>query len=1114
MEVIKKYFTGKFIILMRMCVFQGVMMICGIVIAHPNRAQILERNVTINVQNVTFEKALAEISQIADVKFVYSRDNLGVLESVSLDVKDYPLKRLLDEFLSPRQIDYKVYEKENSITLRRRNEEKVKKQSYQSQPTDSPIIISGTVLDAITKQPMPGVNVLVKGTTIGTTTDADGKFTIDPGDINTLIFSFIGYKSSEVSVASLTTLEILLEEDVKNLKEVVINAGYYTTTKETQTGNIGKVEAKDIQIQPVSNPLGALIGRVPGLEIVQSTGVQNGNFKVRIRGTNSIANGNNPLYVIDGVPFTSTPLTFDATSSGLFGFSSNDGGGTSPLNSINPSDIESIEVLKDADATSIYGSRGSNGVILITTKKGQAGKTKVDANFYTGMGRTRFAFDELSTKSYLQMRREAFANDSITPDPGTAPDLTTWDSTRYTNWQKALIGDASKILDGQLSISGGDAQTQFSVGGGFHKETTVFPGTNYDQRISTHLSINNTSPNNRLKTAASVNFSSNASNLPAIDLTSKAITTPPNAPQLYTENGDINWTGWNTDGFGENPAAYLKRRYEATTNTLIGSVQLDYFILSNLDFRVRGGYTSTGMSSTSTVPLSSVPTAALPYSTNTTSFSNSTFRNWIAEPQLNWKPKVGAGKFDALVGMQFLNQVSDGLVQTATGFTSEALMKNLTSAATIASGTNFYRQYRYTAGFGRLNYNLYDKYIINITGRRDGSSRFGPGKQFANFGAVGAAWLFSKENFVRDGLRFLSFGKVRGSYGLTGNDQLTDYQYLDTYTSSPRAYAGVIGLTPVRLSNPYYAWETNKKLELGLQLGFLEDRIMTSVAWYRNRSSNQLIAYPLPPTTGFTSIQQNLDAVVQNTGVEIELNTMNIQSTDLSWSTSINVTVPHNKLLKFPGLETSSYADYYVVGQPLNILKTYQPTGVDPSTGLYTFRDMNGDGQVDFNDRTGTKFLGAYFYGGLGNTIRYKGLQLDFTFQFSNQQGRSYLNFMSAPGLLTNQPTLVMDRWLKQGDKRDIQRFGQTSITSTPFQNQMNSDAGVGNASYVRLKNISLAYALPQTWMSKAHITAARIFVRGQNVITFTNYVGLDPETQYLALPPLRTFTAGFSITL
>jgi TonB-linked SusC/RagA family outer membrane protein len=880
-----------------------------------------------------------------------------------------------------------------------------------------------------------------------------------------------------------------------------------------KTGNITKITSKEIQRQPVQNPLAALQGRVAGLEIIQQTGVSGGNFKIRIRGTNSIANGNNPLFIVDGVPYTTTAMTFNETSESILGNSlASASGGASPLNSINPADIESIEVLKDADATAIYGSRGSNGVILITTKKGQAGKTKVDFNFYAGFAKVAGKLDMLNTQQYLDMRNEAFNNDLETPTTANARDLLEWGTTPYTDWQEKLIGGTAQTMDGQISISGGEKYTQFSVGVGYHNETSVFPGDNNDQRISSHVSVVNTTPNQKLRTSVSLNYTSNNSKLLNQDLTAKALLLAPNAPALYDEGGELNWDGWDTSGPYENPLAYLRRRYDSKTNTLIASMDVGYSILSNLEIKSRFGYANLGMNAVSLIPISSLAPSLASTSFNTTQFSNSTFQNWSVEPQVNWKPKLGNGQFDVLVGTQFLDQTTEGLAQIATGFSSEALMKNITAAPNRTFGTNYYTQYRYHAVFGRINYSYNSKYIINITGRRDGSSRFGPGNQFANFGAVGAAWIFSNEIFIKDAVSFLSFGKLRASYGVAGNDQLPDYQYLDAYTSSSGQYQGAIGLTPVRLSNPEFAWETNKKIEAAVELGFLEDRISTSISFYRNRSSNQLVGYPLPPTTGFNSIQANFPATVQNAGFEVELNTINLQQKDFKWATSFNISIPRNKLVEFPNLETSpAYASTYVVGEPLNIVKLYHYTGVDPVTGVYQFEDVNEDGSFDSDDRQIIKYIGPKFYGGFMNSFTYKGFQLEVFFQFARQTGTGYISF--TPGAMFNQPDYVLSRWQKETDNADTQRFGQSSTTSTAYGLFISSDRSVNDASYVRMKNLSLSYSLPAKLLSRLRASGARVFIQGQNLMTMTNFKGLDPETSNGFLPPLRVLTGGVSLT-
>lgn len=1121
----KKCFTPEVKIwkVMKICSIQAMvaMTLCSMAFAHDHYGQVLDKKITISLKDVSLEEALEAIERLTYVKFFYSVDQLGIKDRISVEAVELSLKDLLDELLGPYDVTYKVHERKATITLKRNREEMKSGRSREEGETlaFSPYgaaTVMGRVTDAVKDEPMPGVNIIIKGTTEGTTTDSDGHYAISAGDDDVLVFSFIGFKTLETPVGGRTIINVALEEDIKSLDVVEVNAGYWKTTRELQVGNITKIARKEIENQPVSNPLAALQGRVPGLEITQQTGVPGGNFKVRIRGHNSIGNGNDPLYIIDGVPYTGASMAFSVTSNDILPE------GTSPLNGINPANIESIEVLKDASATAIYGSRGANGVILITTKKGKAGDTKVDFDFYSGAGKVAAQIDLLNTQQYRQMRKEAILGDgygAYLENPVFDfiwPDVKTWDSTRYTDWQKELIGGTAYTSDGQLSISGGDKNTQYAFGGGYHEETTVFPGKNSDRRIAAHLSVSNTSLNEKLTTSASVNYSVNASDLIRRDLTALALTLAPNAPPLYNEGGDLNWgpDAWNMSF--PNPLAYRETNYESNTDNLLANVLINYSILPNLNLKVSLGYTDIRMKAVTTTPVSFYFPPIQSQRTNNSAFANNSFKNWIIEPQVNWNIKLWKGELDVLVGTSFLNQQSEGLSQSASGFASEALMKNIASASSITLSQNTYTQYRYQAVFGRLNYNLAGRYIIDITGRRDGSSRFGPGKQFADFGAVGVAWIFSKENVIQSALPFLSFGKVRGTYGITGNDQLGDYQYLDTYTSSP-GYQGNPGLTPARLSNPDFSWETNTKFETGIDLGFINNRFLLALAYYINRSSNQLVGLSLPPTTGFAGVQSNFPATVENKGMEVELNTQNIESRKFSWYTSINLSVPRNKLIEFPGLQESrQYADRLVIGEPLSIRKTFHYLGVDPQSGLYEFADLNGDGSFNTDDRKTVKFIGPDYFGGVQNTFQYNGFELSFLFQYVKQTGNNYIySGWSSPGV-TNQPGLVMDRWQKPGDRTTIQRFSTTDPAFTRYAYLVNSDRSVGDASFIRLKNISLSYTLPADVLKKIGVSNARLFLRGQNILTITDYLGLDPENQNAnsSLPPLRTVVAGIHLSL
>ena len=965
-----------------------------------------------------------------------------------------------------------------------------------------PIDIHGRAVDEKGKA-LSGAIVTVKETSKRTTTGSEGKFIIRAAAGQTLIISNPGYDDREVLIGSDNDLSIELELNLASLlNTVVVNKGYYTTTQKLNTGNVGIVKAAEIQDQPVGNLLAALEGRVPGLLVTQSNGLPGAGFSVQIRGQHSILNGTNPLFLIDGVPFTNTSISLGALSAN---------GLQSPFNSINPGDIESIEVLKDADATAIYGSRGANGVILITTKKGKIGKTKLDLNVYTGGGKVTRTMDLLNTRQYIQMRGEAFTNDNIIPDINSAPDLVAWDTSRYTDWKKLLIGGSAPTTDAQATISGGNTQTQFLLGSGFHRETAVFPGQLADTRGSVHFNATHNSLDTKLKIVLTTSYSSDKNNSIGQDLTS-LITLSPNAPALYDSTGQLNWS--EAGAAWSNPLANLLQKSTATTDNLMSNLVLRYQLLPGLNLKANLGYNSMQLQQTFIYPGASV-NPAFDF-TGFAEYSNNSFKSWIIEPQAEYQNTWGKGKLEVLIGTSFQQEKTNGSIAYASNFSSDALLESPSAAGTISVNNNT-TLYRYQAGFGRINLNWADKYLLNLTGRRDGSSRFGPDRQFANFGAIGAAWIFSKEAFIRDYLPQLKYGKLRGSFGITGNDQIGDYQYLNTYSPYLYPYQGQTGLVPTQLYNPDYSWETNRKLELGLELGALNDRLIAAVSYYHDRSSSQLINYSLPIQTGFNGIIQNLPALVQNTGWEYQLNAAVIKTKNFTWDASLNLTVARNKLLDFPNLSSSGYADNYEIGKPLNIAKLVHRTGVDPQTGVFQFADKNGHtttAPLFPTDYTVIRDLSPAFYGGLNNRFDYKGLSLSIFFQFVKQVGYNYTSSNPTPGSMTNQPTDVLGRWRKPGDITNIQRYTTTDPGSAAYAYSSASDGAVSDASFIRLKNAALSYSLPVKWSSQIKAEMIRFYLQGQNLLTLTNYKGGDPETKStFTLPPLKILTAGVQMT-
>ena len=973
--------------------------------------------------------------------------------------------------------------------------------TLQQQPSK----ISGTITDDV--GPLPGVTIAVKGRSTTAISDYNGHYTITASPTDILVFSFMGFKTVEIVLSSQKIVNIQLKEDATALREVLVNAGYYSVKEKERTGSIVKLKAADIEKQPVSNPLAAMQGRMAGVKIRQATGTAGGAFSIQIRGINSIrADGNAPLYIVDGVPFSSQSLGDIQLSSGILA------GTLSPLNNINPADIESIEILKDADATAIYGSRGANGVVLITTKKGREGKTKFSFNSYSGVGNVTQTMNVMNTTQYLTMRREAYANDGITSFPANAYDVNgTWDQTRNTNWAKEFIGGTALFNNAQASLSGGNSSTQFLVSGTYRKETTVFPGDAHYAKQAVHSSLTHKSDNNKFRLNMSVDYAADKNNSQASDLTSQAYSLAPNAPSIYNQQGSLNWE----NGTFTNPLAALQAGYRAETKSLVTNTVLSYQILPKLELKSSIGYTDSRVEETRTIPSTIYsPVYGVTSANSILYINNGTRTSWIIEPQLNWNETWKSSALNVLLGISFQSQESSQLSQNGTGFASNNLINSLSAATTVRATNNQLLNYKYQAFFGRLNYTLNGKYIFNFTGRRDGSSRFGPGNRFANFGAVGTAWIFSEENIVKNSLPWLSFGKLRGSFGITGNDQIGDYQYLDTYSVSSNNYNGVIGLQPTRLFNPEFGWENNKKLELAAELGFMGDRIFMTTAWYRNRSSNQLVGLPLPATTGFSSMQANLDATVQNTGFEGELRTLNLKLKNFSWSTNLNLTVPKNKLLSYKGLEGSSYANTYVIGKSLNIQKLYHFIGISPDKGIYMFEDYDGDGQIsNTTDRQYIADTSPKWFGGLGNQLSYKNWEMDFLFQFVKQDGRNFIYSMGLAGAMTNIATNALNHWPKDGTTAEIQRYttGANALALGAYSRYINSSAAISDASYVRLKSLSLSYAIPTAW---AKSFSGKIYLQGQNLLTFTDYKGADPENQSISyLPPLKQYALGVQLT-
>jgi len=1093
-----------------------------ILIIQANAEARSQERITLTIKNAPLEVILKEITKQTSYQCIFPEQFKQIANRVDISVSNATLEEVLAICFKDQPFTFTIVKK---IIIVKQKE---------SKPTNTKIVSTSLVYSKIHGQvtnekgePLAGASVQIKGTNRGIATGKDGNFEIDQIPPNaTLIISFTGYADKEIKINSKDFITIVLSISANPLDAIQVIA-YGTVSKRLNTGNVTTVKAADIEKQPVNNPLLALEGRVPGMFITQSTGLPGSAVKVQIRGQNSISNGNDPLYIIDGVPYTSQNISFGIGY--LLGNSGTGGGYFSPGNPfsyINPADIESVEILKDADATAIYGSRGANGVILITTKKGRSGATKEDINIQSGWGKVARKMKLLETRQYLAMRREAFKNDGATPNPNADYDLTLWDTTRNVDWQKELIGGTAQYNDMQASVYGGNTNTQFLIGAGYHRETTVFPANFNDQKGSVHFNISNISPDKKFQILLSGVYTIDNNKLSGYDLTDQALKLPPNAPKLYKHDGSLNWepnaSGTSTWQYN-NPAAMLLLGYKTITNNLVSNAVLSYEIIPHLQIKSSLGYTNMQTNGVQTIPLEVYDPSTWSYKQRSTTFANGNIHSWIIEPQLSYSKLFKKGEITVLAGATIQQNGSSGQEIVASGFNSDLVMEDIASATIITPYTRATSAYKYAAVFNRFNFNWDDKYLVNLTARRDGSSRFGPANQFHNFGAIGLGWIFSNEQLIIRTIPFLSYGKLRASYGTTGSDQVGDYTFMDLYNSANTGvpYLGTVGVSPSRIFTPDLAWEETKKLEAGLELGFLNDRILFTTSFYRNQSSNQLMAYSLPAITGFTSVEKNLDALVQNKGWEFELRTININRKTFRWVSSLNVSINRNKLVSGVGVLDAYYQK--LLGHPLQSRFVYHYLGVDPISGLYQIADSHGGPITAPNpltDATVLIDLTPRFYGGFQNSLSYKGLQLDFLFQFTKQPAWQQYLYNYVPGFFTsssgsNQPVTVLNRWQQPGDVKSIQKFSQDYSEFNAWNNAQQSDQSYGDASYIRLKNMSLSWQLPGQWKKTLHLQNARVYVQGQNLLTITRFQGLDPENKSPTyLPPLRVITLGIQTTL
>jgi TonB-linked SusC/RagA family outer membrane protein len=1066
-----------------------------------------QKRLTFNVKNAPVTEIMSIIFEQANYSYIGNPIMMLLAKSVTLNASNMSIEDVLDLVVCNQPFTYKI--RGRIILFIPRPKDNPESSQIFVQQTS----LHGTIVDFDNK-PLNKAIVYLKGTekSKSCTTNIKGEFNLsDVPKKGILIIKYMDYEVISFPYEGYTILNIRLNPQPSQLNETVINAqsiepfwkGYYSTTQGLNTGSIGLLKETAIANKPTSNLLIALNGKITGLYAAQSSGIPGAHVKVNIQGLNSINGGNAPLYIVDRVPFSNTTLSQTENASG----------GLTPLAVIDPGDIESINVLKGADATAIYGSRGANGVILITTKKGKAGKTKIDVTISSGIGMVAKKLNLMNADQYLVMRKEAFKNDFTAPGILDYDLNGKWDTSKNTDWQKLLIGGLSNFTNAKVTLSGGNTNTQFLFGTSYKHETTVFPGEFASNTGTVNLSIQHSSKNKKFKVSNSTMGNYNSNRLPRTDLT-QSILMAPIAPGIHN-NGQLNWE----KNYFNNPLGTLLQSSDNITQNVLSNINLSYKLLPDLNIETNVGYNRISLKDQTLIPsLSVMPSSADPSEQRMSSKGINTMQTWIIEPQLTYKANYRKHTVDLLLGTTFQENRKKGSLLSGWGFENDSMLRN-TSSARILDSTPTYTQYRYNAIYARMGYNYMEKYVLNLTSRIDGSSRFGAGQNFGVFWSVGGAWIFSNENFFKERFKCLSLGKIRGSIGKTGNDQIPDYQYLSIYEPAP-GYFGSAGLAPTLLSNPNFFWETIKKSELALELAFY-DRGAVTVGLFRNRTINQLLSHTLPATTGFITVTENLPVIIENKGLEAEAQWQFIKQKNFTWDCNANITIPQNRILSYPNISQSGYVGRSPLGSSLTSKYMYHYQGVNPETGIYTFKDLDKNGSLDQNDKSPV-FIGQKYFGGIENTLTYKAFSLNMLFQFVNQRGPGLTGNVT-PGRYGpsggNQYARYADRWQQPGD----QAFSQKYSTIDNIANNANiaysqSDAQIVNTSFIRLKNVTLSLTLPKYWTDRYRIQSSRIFMQGQNILTISGYDGLDPESaQYgsnLSLPPLRVITVGIQIVL
>jgi len=1017
-----------------------------------------------------------------------------------------------------------------------------------AQSSSDPVInstLTGTVVDSKTSSPVIGALVRIKGTTNQVLTDAKGNFQFKTGQKLPYIIEavFIGYKKQEIR-ADGSPLKIVLQENESQLNEIVV-VGYGTQRKSDITGSVASV-SKVLLAQPAAAFDNLLQGSVPGVAVTQSSGQPGSTATIRVRGGNSISFGNAPLYVIDGfIIYNNNDYANTGASNGT---------GVNALSTINPSDIASIEVLKDASATAIYGSRGANGVIIITTKRGRRGHDEVSYNTYVGTQQVRKKLDLLNARQWGELVNDINVS---TGSPKTYGDADLVALGEGSDWQGAALRKKA-LQNHELSISGGDEKSRYLISANYFDQGGIIINTGF-KRYSGRVNYERT-VTDRLKIATNI-FGSQSiedklfgNNYNSLNFQSTAfanlLQVSPVA-KIRNEDGSYN----TSSPYSANPTNPIQD-FQSTINKtylrrILANTSLEYKLLKELTLKVTGGadFINTKQNYYSPSYAGSPGGSATGYATGGyASVGNLNATTWINENTLTYDHAFGEAHFlNVLAGYTMQHQKDESAVASAQKFPNDLTsFNNLNYASTAVLSVSDGHESSLNSYLARVNYSYEHKYNFTLSLRADGSSRLGKNNRWGYFPSIGFSWNAGKEAFAERWNSTVSDLKLRLSAGRTGNSEVPPYSSLAALAPSNYYFNGalVTGIAPVQIANPDLKWETTTQYNAGVDFGLINKRVNVSLDAYYKKTTDLLLNVPFPLYTGYSSVLQNVGSV-QNKGLELSITSDNIKGKDFSWKSTLVLAANTNKILSlgdgtdyyFPLAPTGYVSPVIVkVGSPVGTFWGYNTnglitkedvqkgipvlTGVSQQAGDTKYVDTNGDGVITTADKHSLGNAQPKLTFGFTNTLNYKAFDLSFVFQGS--YGNKIFNFLQQkleiPTLSLNASAVLLDRYSDTNPNGKVARATNAPVAQV-------TDRYVENGSFVKLKNLSLGYSLPAGVLDKIHAKQLRIYVTAQNILTWTKYSGLDPEVNfydndntkqgidYGAYPSSKSFLAGLSVT-